>query len=144
MKKTIFLYGAGMAALIILLKTIEYNYLIRQLNIEIYLGIIAALFTVLGIWVGIQLIKRREKLQAATSYKPTSSSENNSPAPDISEREMDVLLLMAEGLSNQEIADKLFISIHTVKTHSSNLFSKLQVKRRTQAIQKSKEIGLIG
>ena len=144
MKKTIFLYGAGMAALIILLNTIEYNYLIRQLNIEVYLGIIAALFTVLGIWVGIQLIKRREKLQAATSYKPTSSLENKSPAPDISEREMDVLLLMAQGLSNQEIADKLFISIHTVKTHSSNLFSKLQVKRRTQAIQKSKEIGLIG
>ena len=133
-----------MAALIILLKTIEYNYLIRQLNIEVYLGIIATLFTVLGIWVGIQLIKRREKLQVATSYKPTNSLENKSAAPDISEREMDVLLLMAQGLSNQEIADKLFISIHTVKTHSSNLFSKLQVKRRTQAIQKSKEIGLIG
>ena len=62
---------------------------------------------------------------------------------DISEREMDVLVLMADGLSNQEIADKLFISIHTVKTHSSNLFSKLFVKRRTQAIQKAKELGLI-
>lgn len=133
-----------MATLIVLLKAIEYNYLIRLLDIEIYLGIIAALFTGLGIWVGIQVIKRRERRQIANSYKPISPADSNTSAPDISDREMDVLLLMAEGLSNQEIADKLFISIHTVKTHSSNLFSKLHVKRRTQAIQKSKEIGLIG
>ena len=134
-----------MAGLIALLKVIEYRYLIRKMDIEIYLGIIALLFTGLGVWVGVQFIQRREnKANISLNHKPIDQTHNDSNSPDISEREMDVLLLMADGVSNQEIADKLFISIHTVKTHTSNLFSKLHVKRRTQAIQKSKEIGLIG
>jgi ATP/maltotriose-dependent transcriptional regulator MalT len=62
----------------------------------------------------------------------------------ISKREYEVLELMAQGLSNQEIAEKLFVSLNTVKTHTSNLFVKLDAKRRTQAIQKAKELGLIG
>lgn len=131
-----------MAALVAFLKAIEYRYMIHQLNIELYLGLVALLFTGLGVWVGLHVIKRKDNPLVNRQTTLLINSENNKL--DISDREMDVLLLMSDGLSNQEIADKLFISIHTVKTHSSNLFSKLHVKRRTQAVKKSKEIGLIG
>lgn len=127
-----------MAVIVAGLKAIEYRFLIKDIGTEIYIGIIALVFTGLGLWVGQQIINRKEQL---TSSK--KGRDEVIQSLDISEREMDVLVLMADGLSNQEIADKLFISIHTVKTHSSNLFSKLHAKRRTQAIQKAKEIGLI-
>lgn len=135
----------ALASLILFLKVIEYRYLIRKLNVETYVGITALLFTVVGIWLGWIFIRKREN--STTTDTAVSEKSEIATAGDhreaLSEREMDVLLLMAEGLSNQEIADRLFISIHTVKTHSSNLFSKLHVKRRTQAIRKSKQIGLI-
>ena len=127
-----------MALLIAGLKAIEYRYLIREIDVEIYIGIVALIFTGLGLWVGQQILNKRD-----SSNGNQKGKEETIKSLDISEREMDVLVLMADGLSNQEIADKLFISIHTVKTHSSNLFSKLFVKRRTQAIQKAKELGLI-
>ena len=139
-----------MALLVAFLKAIEYRYFIRQVEPDIYMGAFALVFMGLGIWVAWQFMKRREAKEvsamspvAAVSDVQSAATEEVIHALDISQREMDVLQLMADGLSNQEIADKLFISIHTVKTHSSNLFSKLQVKRRTQAVQKSKEIGLL-
>ena len=139
LKKSTLIYGGIMALLIFVLKMVEYRYMIYQLDIEIYVGFIALLFTGLGIWVGVQLITRKQ----LASSSPIASSEEMKAKLDISEREMEILLLIAEGLSNQEIADKLFISIHTVKTHTSNLFGKLHAKRRTHAIQKAMEIGLI-
>jgi ATP/maltotriose-dependent transcriptional regulator MalT len=61
----------------------------------------------------------------------------------LSKRELEVLGLISDGLSNEEIAEKLFISLNTIKTHTSNLFEKLEVKRRTQATEKAKRLGLI-
>ena len=139
-----------MALLIAFLKAIEYRYFIRQIEADIYMGAVAVVFMGLGIWATWQVLNRRQATTVETQPANASSvvDPNNFEELiknlEISQRELDVLELMAQGLSNQEIADKLFISIHTVKTHSSNLFSKLQVKRRTQAVQKSKEIGLIG
>ncbi|MBN4061754.1 response regulator transcription factor [Bacteroidales bacterium AH-315-I05] len=140
MKKPIFIYGLLLAGLVGGLKFLEYRFFIRDLSIEIYIGIIAAFFTVFGIWVGLKLINK----------KPTSTSNENFMLDEtmlkklgISKREHDVLELMATGLSNQEIADKLFVTVSTVKTHSSNLFLKLDVQRRTQAIKKAKELQLI-
>ncbi len=137
MKKSLLLYGFLMAVLIMVMKSIEYRYLIRKIDVDIYIGLVAVVFMGLGLWIGSVILKRQ-----SLKTKNIASGET-AQSLDISEREMDVLVLMADGLSNQEIADKLFISIHTVKTHSSNLFSKLHAKRRTQAIQKAKEIGLI-
>ena len=123
-----------------ILKFIEYRYFVKELSIEIYIGIVATLFTALGIWVGLKLINRKKKIILTSEFEINKELINKL---GISAREYEVLELMAKGLSNQEIADQLFISLPTVKTHSSNLFVKLDVQRRTQAIKKARELQLI-
>lgn len=139
MKKTIFLYGLALALLIFALRFIEYRFLVRDLTLEFYVGLVAILFAALGIWIGLRLT-RKEAVVVNPEFK---FNEKEQSQRNISKRELEVLELMAQGLANQEIADKLFVSINTVKTHSSNLFSKLEVGRRTQAIKKAKGLGLI-
>jgi NarL family two-component system response regulator LiaR len=131
-----------MALLIFILKFIEYRFLVRDLSLEFYLGVVAVLFTVIGIWAGLKITGKKTVIitQPAMDFR---LDEENLKQRGISRREYEVLELMASGLSNQEIADKLFVSLNTVKTHLSNLFIKLDVKRRTQAIQKAKELRLI-
>lgn len=149
MKKTILIYGLAMAGLTILLKVIEYKFLVRDISLEIYLGIIALFFTILGVWAGTKLITRKTIVKEVEVLVPVSSNttfvqdDAQMKKLGISQREYEVLQLMSEGLSNQEIADKLFISLPTVKTHATNLYVKLDVKRRTQAVQRGKELMLI-
>lgn len=147
MKKTILIYGLAMAGLTILLKVIEYKFLVRDISLEIYLGIIALFFTILGVWAGTKLITRKtivkEVLVPVDGHATFVQDYAQMKKSGISQREYDVLQLMSEGLSNQEIADKLFISLPTVKTHAANLYMKLDVKRRTQAVQRAKELQLI-
>ena len=141
MKKTVLIYGALLAVLVILLRILEYRFLVRELSVEVYIGIIALLFTSLGIWLGLKVIDKQNS--NAASHKSLDNFVINSEklkSHGISERELEVLGLMASGRSNQEIADKLFLSLHTIKTHSANLYSKLNVKRRTRAIRKAREI----
>ncbi len=146
MSRTIILYGLGLALLMIALKSIEYRYMLRDLSTEFYVTLVALLFTSVGIWVGLKL--RGEKASLIEKV-PTDEIESKKLKAEqlaetgISQREYEVLQLMAEGHTNQEIADQLFISLNTVKTHSSNLFAKLDVKRRTQAVQKAKELALL-
>lgn len=142
MLKTIFLYGLALAFLIFLLKFLEYRYMIRDLSLEFYLGLIAVLCTALGVWAGLRLT-RPKKILVAVSSNDFKLNEALLTQTGISKREYEVLELMAKGLSNQEIADKLFVSLNTVKTHSSSLFVKLDAKRRTQAVQRAKELGLV-
>jgi two-component system, NarL family, response regulator LiaR len=139
MRKTILLYGVAMAALTGILKFIEYRYFVRDLSLEFYLGAVAVLFTAVGVWAGLRLT-RRKVIIANPDFK---LNEAELQRLGISKREYEVLELMAQGLSNQEIADKLFVSLNTVKTHSSNLFMKLDARRRTQAIHRAKELGLL-
>ncbi len=142
-----------MAVLVALLKALEYRYFIRSLSLEIFVGSLATIFTFLGVWIGLKLTSRpKAEIQptiaasATLSDQPLTASklplQNNSEL-GISNRELEVLQLMARGLSNQEIADQLFVSLNTIKTHSSNLYTKLEVKRRTQAIQKAKDLKII-
>jgi DNA-binding CsgD family transcriptional regulator len=138
-KRTILLYGLAMAILIFLLKYLEYRLFVRDLSTEFYVGIIAVMFTILGVWVGLRLTRKRVVLVGPDFFL----NEDALQRLEISKREHEVLELMAQGLSNQEIADKLFVSLNTIKTHTSNLFLKLDVKRRTQAVQKGKELRLI-
>ena len=128
-----------MAALIGLLKFIEYRYLVRDLSAEVYIGVVAVFFTALGIWVGLKLTRKPETGKTV----PTESTTAILNKYKLSKRELEVLTLIAQGHSNKEIAEALFLSTNTIKTHSSNIFSKLDVKRRTQAVQKAIEVGIL-
>lgn len=139
MKRTIILYAIALAALVFLLKSVEYRFYVRDLSTEFYIGFIAVLFTVLGVWAGLKLTRKKTVVLSPDFILDESKLQKLG----ISKREHEVLQLMATGLSNQEIADKLFVSLNTVKTHSSNLFLKLEVSRRTQAVQRGKELRLI-
>lgn len=140
MRKTILLYGLALAALTALLKFVEYRFFVRDLSLEIFVGIIAVLFTGLGIWVGLRLTRRKEIVIATPDFKRNDAELQRL---GISKREFEVLELIALGLSNQEIAEKLFVSLNTVKTHSSNLFMKLEARRRTEAIRRAKELQIL-
>lgn len=140
MKRTILIYGLALAGLIFILKFVEYRFLIRDLSLEFYIGAIAFFFTALGVWAGLKLTRKKTVIITNPEFR---FDQSRLDSLDISKREYEVLELMAKGLSNQEIADKLFVSLNTVKTHASNLFLKLEVSRRTQAVQKAKELQLI-
>ncbi|GGD67120.1 helix-turn-helix transcriptional regulator [Emticicia aquatilis] len=140
------LYGISLAFLLFFLKWIELRFIIINHTFEIYAGIIAVLFTALGIWLALKLNKPKVEtkiIEKAVSVNDFSFNEAAMTDLGLSKRELDVLQLMAEGLSNQEIAERLFVSLNTIKTHTSNLFEKLDVKRRTQAVEKAKRLSLI-
>ena len=147
MKKQILIYGLCGGVLIVLLKLVEYRFLVVEHSIEIYGGLIALLFAVLGIWLGLKLTKTKETVVVREVVLPAPQSfilnEAKLRELTITRRELEILKLIAGGLSNREIAAKLFVSENTVKTHSSRLFDKLSAKRRTQAVQVGKELGLI-
>ena len=129
------------------LKLIEFRFLFVEHSIEIYGGLIAALFAGIGIWLGLKLTKKKEVVVVrevpVLATEPFSLNEERLKDLGITKRELEILELIAQGLSNREIAEKLFVSENTVKTHSSRLFDKLSAKRRTQAVQLGKEMGLI-
>ena len=149
MRKHILLYGLLGGALIALLKAIEYKYLVLDRSVEIYGGLIAAVFAATGIWLGLKLTRPREKIVIQEVKVPVPApaaftlNEQKLGQLGITRRELEILELIAAGLSTREIADKAFLSENTVKTHASRLFDKLGARRRTQAVQLGKEFGLI-
>ena len=145
MRKHVLLYGLVGGALIVLLNVIEYQYLVVDRSVEIYGGLIAIVFAVTGIWLGLKLTRRPETVIVREIAAPTSFSvdEGKRGQLGITARELEILNLIAAGLSNREIAERIFVSENTVKTHSSRLFDKLGARRRTQAVQLGKEFGLI-
>ena len=143
------MYGISLALLLFLLKWLELRFLIFNHSFEIYIGCIAIIFMALGIWLALKLSKPKIKTIVVEKEVYVNRNEsfvrNNSliSALELSKRELEVLTLMAAGYSNDEIAEKIFVSLSTVKTHNQNLFVKLEVKRRTQAIEKAKRLSLI-
>src|SRR3954470_21011042 len=142
MKRTVLLYGAVGGLLVLALKVAEYRFLVVEHSLEIYGGLIAALFAALGIWLGLKLTRTKEVI-VVRDATPFVVDRGRIASLGITPREYEILTLIAAGLSNREIAEKLFVSENTVKTHSGRLFDKLQAKRRTQAVQIAKEAGLI-
>jgi DNA-binding CsgD family transcriptional regulator len=147
MKRHILLYGLLGGLLIAALKWSEYRFLVIERSLQIYGGLIAATFAILGIWLGLKITGRQERVVIKEVPVPTSSpflpDEQKREALGITPRELEILELIAKGMSNREIAGKLFVSENTVKTHSSRVFDKLGAKRRTQAVQLGKEFGLL-
>ena len=149
MRKTTLLFGLLGGALIAVLKLIEYRFLVVEHSLEIYGGLVAVVFSALGVWLGLKLTRGRTMAEPPASAPSSATATSfvvdqaRLAALGITPREHEILELIAAGLSNREIAEKLFVSENTVKTHSSRLFDKLQAKRRTQAVQLAKEAGLI-
>jgi len=141
------IYGVCGGVLIVVLKLVEFKFLVVEHSFEIYAGLVAAIFATLGIWLGLKLTKNKEVLIVKEVPVPATQTftlnEQRLKDLGITRRELEILELIAQGMSNREIADKLFVSENTVKTHSSRLFDKLSARRRTQAVQMGKEMGLI-
>lgn len=139
-------FAVALAIAAFALQALHYHYMVSDVSLETYIGSVAGLFLLFGLWLGSRLLKQNAEKEVISQTAPAATVTVNTTAAQnngLTGREMEVLQLIAQGLSNQEIADKLFVSLNTVKTHSSNLFLKLDVKRRTQAVQKAKELNLI-
>jgi NarL family two-component system response regulator LiaR len=144
--KQIILYGLVLAIFLFLLKWLEMRYVLVDQQLDTYIGIIAIIFTGLGIWLALKL--RKPKVETIIVEKEIyldnfSINEDEIKRLNLSKRELEVLQLMAEGLSNQEIAEKLFVSLNTIKTHTAQIFEKMEVKRRTQAVDLGKKLSII-
>ncbi len=142
------LYGLALGSLVSLMAWSKYRFMVIDHATELYVLLIAIVFVTVGIWIGLRW--------SAPPVRPETGSEpipapSVSPLPDqqvlerlgISSRELEVLIHLSKGLSNDEIASQLFVSTNTIKTHLGNLYTKLDVKRRTQAIEKARLLGVI-
>jgi len=139
MLKKIFLYGTLLAVIILVVQYFKMQYFAGHLALEYYSSALTAVAILLGVWLGINYKKKK----SSEALAETAENIDHHKLKLLSRRELEVLELMANGFSNQEIADQLFVSIHTVKTHTTNIYEKLQVKRRTQAIVKARELQII-
>lgn len=137
---SILLFGSILAFLAISLHFLEYKYYVGSLDSDIYTSVVATFFTIMGIWIGTNILKNKK----ATSQKPDTIKESKCIEKfNLNDREYEILHLIAKGLSNKEIAEQLFLALPTIKTHISNLYLKLDVKSRTQAIYKAQSLNLI-
>ena len=151
MKKTVLGYGLLGGVLIVVLQLVEYRFLVLEHSLEIYGGIVAVVFSALGIWLGLKLTRKTVVVrEVPVPYEvpvpvsgPFVRNEMQVEQLGITPRELEILEAIAAGLSNREIAARLFVSENTVKTHAGRLFDMLSARRRTQAVQLGKEAGLI-
>lgn len=140
--KHIVLYGAILAVLVFLLKWLQWKFLIVDNAIDVYIGLVALFFTGLGIWVSMMMIKPKvktvivEKEIRVTQPDKFVLNQEELEHLELNDREYEVLQLLAKGHSNKEIAERLYLSLSTIKTHASNLYFKMDVKSRTQAVEK--------
>jgi two-component system, NarL family, response regulator LiaR len=149
MRKQVLIFGLVGGILIALLQLTEFHFVVLEHSVAIYGVLIAILFAGTGIWLGTRLLAPRErivKVEIPVPAAPTSNFVADDTARErlgITRRELEILELVARGLSNREIGETLFVSENTVKTHCSRAFDKLGARRRTEAVQRSKELGLL-
>lgn len=147
MRRVVF-YGLVGGVLIALLKYFEYKHFVHAYPTEIYGGLVAVIFSALGIYFGRRLTRTRQvvviqEVRVPHGPEPFALDPGRLKELGITQREHEILGLIAEGLSNREIGERLFVSENTVKTHSSRLFGKLGVNRRVQAVERGRELGLL-
>jgi DNA-binding CsgD family transcriptional regulator len=145
--KQVILYGLLAGVLFALLRLIEYRWIIVEHSVEIYGGLIAAVFAALGVWLGLRLTRPRETVVVREVVVPAGAefvrNEAQVEALGLTPRELEMLDLVAGGLSNREIAQRAFVSENTVKTHLSRVFGKLGAERRTQAVKRARQLRVI-
>jgi NarL family two-component system response regulator LiaR len=154
MKRHVLIFGLVGGLLIATLQYTEYRFVVIEHSVELYSALVAILFATFGIWLGLRITRRRETIvvrkvlvpasgpgaEPASAFAPNTAQQQSL---GITARELEILTLIARGLSNREIATQLFVSENTVKTHCSRAFDKLGAARRTQAVQRGKELGLL-
>jgi two-component system, NarL family, response regulator LiaR len=154
MKRHVLIFGLVGGLLIATLQYTEYRFVVIEHSVELYGALVAILFATFGIWLGLRITRRREKIVVKEIPVPASGQDAGPASPfapntaqqrslGITDRELEILTLVARGLSNREIATQLFVSENTVKTHCARAFEKLGAARRTQAVQRCKELGLM-
>lgn len=155
MKRHVLIFGLAGGLLIATLQYTEFRFVVIEHSVELYGALVAILFASLGIWLGLRITRRRETIRETVVVRevlvPAEAPALERFAPDttrqqilgITARELEILTLIARGLSNREIATQLFVSENTVKTHCARTFDKLGAARRTQAVQRGKELGLL-
>ena len=151
MKRHVLIFGLIGGLLIAVLQYTEYRFIVIEHSVELYGALVAILFAAFGIWLGLRITRRREKVVVREVIVPAEPRAREPFAPNsaqqqslgITARELEVLTLVARGFSNREIATELFVSENTVKTHCARAFDKLGAVRRTQAVQRGKELGLL-
>jgi DNA-binding CsgD family transcriptional regulator len=147
-RRTVLLFGLVGGTAVALLNFVEYRWLVVDHAVEVYGGLVAVIFVVLGLWLGRSLTPPPERVVVEVpvptrSSGPFAVNDAERERLGITRRELEILTLIATGLSNREIAERLFVSENTVKTHSSRLFEKLGARRRTQAVQLGQQSGLV-
>ncbi|MGD0730146.1 MAG: LuxR C-terminal-related transcriptional regulator [Terracidiphilus sp.] len=153
MKRHVLIFGIVGGLLIAILQYTEYRFVVIEHSVELYSGLVAILFSAFGIWLGLRITRRRETVRETVVVKevrvpaeasaPFALNTAQQQTLGITARELEILGLVARGLSNREIATQLFVSENTVKTHCARAFDKLGAARRTQAVQRGKELGLL-
>jgi NarL family two-component system response regulator LiaR len=157
MKRHVLIFGLVGGLLIAILQYTEYRFVIIEHSVELYSALVAILFAAFGIWLGLRITRRRETIRETVVVKEvlvpagapalfarnTAHQQAQQQALGITARELEILGLVARGFSNREIATQLFVSENTVKTHCARAFDKLGAARRTQAVQRGKELGLL-
>ena len=151
MRRHVLIFGLVGGLLIATLQFTEYRFVVIEHSMELYSALVAILFAAFGIWLGLRITRNREKIVVKELLVPMEAPPPEPFAPNtarqqalgITARELEILTLVASGLSNREIATQLFVSENTVKTHCARVFDKLGAARRTQAVQRGKELGLL-
>ncbi|HUE44353.1 MAG TPA: response regulator transcription factor [Candidatus Sulfotelmatobacter sp.] len=155
MKRHVLIFGFVGGILIATLQYTEYRFVVIEHSVEMYGALVAILFSAFGIWLGLRITRRRETIRETVvvrevpvptevrALEPFVPNTTQQQTLGITARELEILTLVARGLSNREIATQLFVSENTVKTHCSRAFDKLGAARRTQAVQRGKEFGLL-
>ncbi len=157
MKRHVLIFGVVGGLLIAALQYSEYRFVVIEHSVELYSALVAVLFSAFGIWLGLRITRRREVIRETVVVRevlvpaevstpvtePFAADPARQQALGITARELEILNLIAGGLSNREIAAQLFVSENTVKTHCARVFDKLGAARRTQAVQRGKEKGLL-
>jgi NarL family two-component system response regulator LiaR len=146
MKRHVLIFGLVGGLLIAILQYTEYRFVIIEHSVELYGALVAVLFATFGIWLGLRITRIRETVvvrEVVVPAEPFAPNTAQQQTLGITARELEILTLIARGLSNREIATQLFVSENTVKTHCARAFDKLGAARRTQAVQRGKELGLL-
>jgi DNA-binding CsgD family transcriptional regulator len=153
MKRHVVIFGLVGGLLIATLQYTEYRFVVIEHSVELYSALVAILFAAFGIWLGLRITRSRETIREtvvvrevlvpAEALAPFAPNTARQQTLGITARELEILTLVARGMSNREIATQLFVSENTVKTHCARAFDKLGAARRTQAVQRGKELGLL-